>query len=243
MVPSAHVEPLHPGQDIPEALFHGGQGCLQRVGTLLAQRVEMESVQQAGQLFRHFPVPCFPRHAQAASLRAGIIDVMPFLGGAFRVDPQADAFPAFLRSRPELLQLPHGIEHNMVRVPQQLPELILPVSGAENMHLFPRHFLRAQPGFIQAAGLGSREIRGKQRVEIIVGEGFLGQQDPAPGMLRHRSQDPAVFLQPFLIHHIARRPERGEAFRRVPAGKTPEYFLSVHQSTSTGLWFSLRGRP
>ena len=240
---AAHVQPLHPGQHVAEAAFHRLQGRFQGVGVLLAQRMEMQAVQQFQQFFRHFPDPGFPRHAQAAALRAGIVDFVPLLGGAFRIDPQPDAFSAVFRPFPEPLQLVHGIEHDMVRIPQQLFEFILPVGSTEDVHLFSRHLLSAEPGFIQAAGLSSGKIRSQERIEIIVGEGFLGKQDPAPGAFRHRGQDPAVFLQPFFINHIAWRPEGGKAVRRVSADKPFEYFSLFHQSTRTGLWFSLRGRP
>ena len=131
----------------------------------------------------------------------------------------------------------------MIRVPQQFSEFILPVGSAENVHLFPRHFLRAEPCLIQAAGLGSGKTGCQERIEIIVGESLLGKQDPAPGAFRHRGQDLSVCLQPFFVNHVAGRPEGGKAVRRVAAGKPFEHFALFHQSTSTGLKFSLRGRP
>ena len=45
MVPAAKVEPLHPGQKIPELCFHRRQRQGQCIGILLAQGVEVQSVQ------------------------------------------------------------------------------------------------------------------------------------------------------------------------------------------------------
>ena len=49
MVSAAKVQPLHIRQDVSEFLRHGVQGGLQRVGILLAEGVEMQSVQQLHQ--------------------------------------------------------------------------------------------------------------------------------------------------------------------------------------------------
>ena len=45
VVPAAKVEPLHPGQKIPELCFHRRQRQGQCIGILLAQGVEVQSVQ------------------------------------------------------------------------------------------------------------------------------------------------------------------------------------------------------
>ena len=45
MVPAAKVEPLHPGQKTPELCFHRRQRQGQCIGILLAQGVEVQSVQ------------------------------------------------------------------------------------------------------------------------------------------------------------------------------------------------------
>ena len=50
VVPAAKVEPLHPGQQVTEFRFQRGQGGRQRVGILLAQGVEVQAVQQVGQV-------------------------------------------------------------------------------------------------------------------------------------------------------------------------------------------------
>ena len=45
VVPAAKVEPLHPGQKTPELCFHRRQRQGQCIGILLAQGVEVQSVQ------------------------------------------------------------------------------------------------------------------------------------------------------------------------------------------------------
>lgn len=50
VVSAAKVEPLHPGQQVTEFRFQRGQGGRQRVGILLAQGVEVQAVQQVGQV-------------------------------------------------------------------------------------------------------------------------------------------------------------------------------------------------
>ena len=59
VVSAAKVQPLHPGQQVAEAVFHGGQRQGQRVGILLAQGVEVQAVQQVGQVrvLRHSGIP------------------------------------------------------------------------------------------------------------------------------------------------------------------------------------------
>ena len=74
---------------------------------------------------------------------------------------------------------------------------------------------------------------------------LLGQQDLAACPLLHAQQDLAVAAQPGFIQQVAggrqffqfRRDGSAECRKRRP------HIPLVHQSTSTGLWFSLRGRP
>ena len=50
---------------------------------------------------------------------------------------------------------------------------------------FPAEFLMAQPGLIEAAGSGARQILPQQGIGVEHGKGLLGQQNLAPGLLRH----------------------------------------------------------
>ena len=69
VVPAAKVEPLHPGQQVTEFRFQRGQGGRQRVGILLAQGVEVQAVQQVGQVrvLRRSGIPLGTGGAQTAA--------------------------------------------------------------------------------------------------------------------------------------------------------------------------------
>ena len=133
----------------------------------------------------------------------------------------------------------------MVGVPQQLVHFICAVGRAENVHFFAGHFLRAEPRLIQAAGLGAREVRRQQRVQIVVAERLLRQQHLAPGTMGQPAQNLRVAGQGSFIQQVAGRGQGGK-FRRhcaVDSRKRRPCVALRHQSTRTGSWFSLRGRP
>ena len=76
---------------------------------------------------------------------------------------------------------------------QQRLELLLPVGGGKHVHL-PGEFLPAQAGLIQAAGGGAGQVPADQRVTGKHGEGLLGQEDLAAGLLGHLAEDLQVLL-------------------------------------------------
>ena len=247
VVPPAKVEPLHPGQQVTEFRFQRGQGGRQCVGILLAQGVEVQAVQQVGQVrvLRRSGIPLGTGGAQTAARGAGVIDLVALLGGVLGVHPQAHALARRLCGRAELCQLVGRVEHDVVSVLQQLLELVGPVGGAEHMVFLLRQLLPAQAALVQAAGLGARQIRSQHRVNIKVGKGLLGQQDLAACPLLHAQQDLAVAAQPGFIQQVAgggqcsqcslgevRQPRKGWAGVGQP-----------HQSTRAGAWLSERGRP
>ena len=176
-MPAAEVEPAHPGQQVPELLFHGCQRHGQRVGVLLAQGVEVQSVQQPGQgrVCLHGGVPLGTCGTQAAARGAGVVNGVALLGGALGVHPQPHALACGLCCGAELCQLPGRVEHDVVRILQKLCKFIVPVGGAEYMVLFFRQFLFAKAALVQAAGLGARQIGGQQRVHVKVGKRLLCQ--------------------------------------------------------------------
>ena len=198
MVPAAEVEPLHAGQQIPKFLFHRVQRGCQRVGVLLTQGVEVQTIQQGGQLRRclHGGIPLGAGSAKAAAGGAGVVDGVAFLRRALRVDAQANALACRLCRRAERRQLPGRVEHDMVRILQQFCKLILPVGGAEHMVLLVRQLLPAQAALVQAAGLGACQIRGQHWVHVKVGKGLLRQQNFAAGALLHAS----TVCTPLVVH-------------------------------------------
>ena len=236
----------------------------------------MQPIQQGNQRRGHLGIPLLPGGAQAAAGGAGIIDGMFLLGGAFRVDPQSHAFPRRPGPEAEFFQLAGGIEHDVVRIPQNFFKIPLPVAGAEHMDLLPRHLLRSQPGLKQAAGLRSIQVGRHGGIQVKVGKGLLRQEHFGSGFLRHRRQQRAVFQQLPLIQNIGRggyfcKQLGGVLFSQAPKGRAvvnghgePPFSWKqclcgntvglmavprrrdnavIPQSTSTGLWLSLRGRP
>ena len=181
----------------------------------------------------------------AAARRAGVIDGVAVLRRTFRVDAQPYAFPRRFGRGTEFCKLCRGVEHNVVGIAQQLIHLVCTVGGAEHVHLPAGHFLRAQPRLKQAAGLGARQMLCQQRVKIIVAERLLRQQHLAAGARRQCAKDFGILRQRALVYQVTGGRQGGKLRPGIPAEcrkRRPRIALR-HQSTSTGLWFSLRGRP
>ena len=244
---AAEVEPLHIGQQIAKLFCHGIQRHGQCIGVLLAESVEVQSVQklrQAGVL-RHGGIPCCAGRTKAAAGRAGVVDRVAVLRGAFRVDAQPYAFARSLDLCTEFCQLCRGVKDDMVGIAQQLVHLVRAVGGAEYMDFFAGHLLGTQPCLKQAAGLGARQVRRQQGIQVIVAERLLRQQHPAAGALCQPAQNLRVTGQRGLVQQIAGCGQGGK-FRRHCAADGRKWRPCIalyHQSTRTGLWFSLRGRP
>ena len=133
----------------------------------------------------------------------------------------------------------------MVGIAQQLVHLVRAVGGAEYMDFFAGHLLGTQPCLKQAAGLGASQVRRQQGIQVIVAERLLRQQHPAAGALCQPAQNLRVAGQGGLVQQVAGRWQGGK-FRRHRAAdgrKRRPCIVQCHQSTRTGLWFSLRGRP
>ena len=128
----------------------------------------------------------------------------------------------------------------MVGVLKKLPEVGLPVGGAEHMDFFIRHFLPAQPGLKQAAGLGAGKVLTHKGIALVVGKGLLGQQHLTAGALHKAGKNPAVFLQLGFLQNIGRAGKACKFLRAFHPGKGRS---CLHQGTSTGSKFSCRGRP
>lgn len=88
---AAAVEPMHSRKDIAEFGGNGVQRHVQRVGVLLAERVEVKPVEQRQQVRRHLGVPFGAGSAQPAAGRAGVVNRVALLGRAFGIDAQTKA--------------------------------------------------------------------------------------------------------------------------------------------------------
>ena len=103
-----------------------------------------------------------------------------------------------------------GVKDDVVGVLQELLKLVLPVGPAEHVDLPLGHLLLAQPGLIEAAGLGARQVPGQEGVEIVVGKSLLGQQHPAASTLRQSGEHFSVFPQPLLVDDVGRGGQLGK---------------------------------
>jgi len=88
VVSAAKVEPFHSRQQVCKLFLHCGQRHCQRIGVLLAQGVEVQTVQQGGQLRVrcHSGVPLSTGGAQTAAGCTGVVNFVSLLRGALRVD-------------------------------------------------------------------------------------------------------------------------------------------------------------
>ncbi len=175
VMPAAHVQPLHLWQHIAKPFFHRLQRGFQRICVLLTQGMKMQAIQKPGQFSVHLPLPLRSCRPESAARRTGVVDPVTLLSGTLRIDTESHAFPRRFGGRSKLCQLSGRIEHDVIGIPKQLLHFILPIGGAEDMNLFAGHLLCAKAGLIQAAGLGTTQIRGEHGVKIVVGKRLLGQ--------------------------------------------------------------------
>lgn len=102
----------------------------------------MKAVQKGDELFRHTFIPRAPRRSKPASRRAGVIDVMAFLGRAFRVDPKTKTLSRFFCLQAKAAQLAWGIKDHMVGILKDLIHFIVSVGAGKDMDLSLGHLSR-----------------------------------------------------------------------------------------------------
>ena len=221
---AAEVQPLHAAEETPKLFLEGFHRLLKRVGILFTECVDMQAVEQRQERFVEIGERC----AKARTGCAGIVDRMALLRGTFRVQAQAGGFPRSPRGRGKPPHLGRGVEHDVIRIAQQLVPLVLAVGRRENVR-FPAEFLVAETRFAQAACRGAGQVLPKQRIHGIHGERLLGKQNFAACALLHAAQDLKVARDKRFIHEKIRR-----------AGRLCE--LS-HSSTSVGFSSICQGRP
>ena len=175
----------------------------------------MKSVEQFGQMrvFLNGFIPLRTGGAEAAAGRTGIVNFVSLLRRALRVDAQTDAFARSFCFGRELLQLSRRIEHDVIRIAQQLVHFVLTVGGAKHMYLAARHFFSAEPRFKQAARFRTDQMRRENRIKIVIAERLLCQKHLAARALLQRAEHLCVMLQDGLVHEVARCGQRFE-FRR-----------------------------
>lgn len=88
MMTAAEVEPVQLVQIFAEAFFKSFGSRFQVIGVLLAEGVEVQSIQQRQQRF----IEVGKGSAQSGAGCARVIDGMTLLGGMFGIDAQTDGF-------------------------------------------------------------------------------------------------------------------------------------------------------
>ena len=251
MMSAAEVHPLHFMEIRTELFFHRFQCHRQIIRVLLAQRMEMYSVQTADLFLRHLPLQSFQRCPQPGERRAGIVDRMSLLSGALRVDAQPHAASCSPDLPPVFPDLSRRIKHDMITVLQDLVHLFLTVCRGKDMVLLP-HLLIPQPRLIQPARRRSGQVLPDQRIQRIHRKCLLCQKDMAPRLILDLLQDLQILPYPPLLHHKTRRlkfpslhnplPSKLQSLlRSCPAGYSPRIYSQDSPSTKqTGPVFSLR---
>ena len=132
----------------------------------------------------------------------------------------------------------------MACVLQQLAEVLLPVGPAEDVDLLVRQGLPAEPRLKQTAGLGPCQIRGQDRVAVVVAEGLLGQQEFAAAARGDFAQQRSVSSELPLVENVAGCDKAPEDFFGGLAVQRGEGSAGLgRHGTSTGSWDSDLGRP
>ena len=200
MVPAAEVQPAQPGEELAEACLDGVQRRLQRIGILLAERVEVQAAEQR----QHLGVELRPGNAEAGLLAAGVIDRVALLCGALGIDAQAGLLPGSEDLRRIGAQLGAGVEHDMVAQAGQLRDILGAVGGGEHM-VFALQLLGRQPGLKKAACRRAVEIFRDDRIDGEHGERLLRQQNFAACALTHAAENFKVPAQSGLVDQVIRR--------------------------------------
>ncbi|MNW49694.1 hypothetical protein D3C74_271240 [compost metagenome] len=196
---AAEIDPFHLRQPCSELLFNRIQRGRQIVRVLLAQGMKMKT-RHALQQFR---TEMLERHAKPRSDGARVVDVVPHLRGAFRVNAQTDFFTGRQHPIPVLLHLGERVKDHVIAELDDFVHLIVPVGRGKDVILLA-HRLVTEPGFEQAAGCRPAQILADQRISGVHRKCFLRQNNLRARPLHDAAQDLQVLFQKFLIDHITR---------------------------------------
>ena len=202
VVAAAEVDPLHLRQVLAELRLDGLEGDGERVGALLAERVEVQALKSLDGTLIKVAQP----HAEARARGARVVDGV-VLRRALGVDAQATRDAGRECRGAEFLPLCERVEDDVAADLRELRELGLLVGRREDMSLLAElaHLLMAEPRLVEAAGRRTREVLGDQRVVMVHGEALLGEQDVRARALLHLMQDAQVVLEQVLCDDVRRR--------------------------------------
>lgn len=237
VVAAAEVDPLHLRQVLAKLRLDGLERDGERVGALLAERVEVQTFKAIDGALVEVAQP----HAETRACGARVVDGV-VLCRALGIDAQAARDAGRERCGAELLPLCERVEDDVAADLCELRELRFLVGRREDVSLLAElaHLLMAEPRLVEAAGRCTREVLGDQRVVMVHGEALLGEQDVRARALLHLVQDAQVVLEQVLRDDVRGRRDLEELF----AVKRCQFsHLFPHQSTSSGSKLSFHGRP
>ena len=202
VVAAAEVDPLHLRQILAEFLLDGLEGDGERVGALLAERVEVQALKSLDGILLEVAQP----HTETRACGARVVDGV-VLRRALGVDAQATRDTGRKGRGAEFLPLCKRVEDDVAADLRELRELGLLVGRREDMSLLAElaHLLMAESRLVEAAGRRAREVLGDQRVVMVHGEALLGEQDVRARALLHLMQDAQVVLEQVLCDDVRRR--------------------------------------
>ena len=182
-MPAAQVEPLHSPQPRPELFLERLNRLVKRIGVLLAERVNVQPVNQIEQSARSRR-KFFQANAQAGSRRTGIVDRMR-LRRVLGIDPQPDrTMPHIIK---ELFELIERIEDDVIANLGNPIDLIRAEGGAVDVILAVK-MLRRQARFVEPRRRRPRQIFFDQRIKAEHRKTFLRQQNFYPRRPLQRRQ-------------------------------------------------------
>lgn len=230
VVSAAEIDVLHAPEELAKTLFRRRDGPLQAIRVLFAQVVPV----QAGYAFEQVGTEVLAPDSKARSRRARIVDGhRPF--GVLRVDAHAkldltSKAPRLLGDKaPELLELPEGIEDDVVGRGAQVEDVGLGISGREGVHLAPELF-PPEPGLMRRTGADSVQHLAQDRKDAPHGKTLQRQQDLATRTLLDLRQHVQIAADEPQVDHEGRRGDL--------AGIKPVRGAAVHHRSTT-----TQGRP
>ena len=137
------------------------------------------------------------QNAEATAFHTGVIDGV-VLGGMHGIDAQATTFAAGEGAVFEMLPLAEAVEDDVAGVVEEFVEPMILVGGRKHVG-FAAHFLKAEAGFIKAAGGGAAKDAANLRVALVDAEGFLGEEDFGAALVHDAFEDLQIAVEGFFV--------------------------------------------
>jgi len=210
---AAEIEPLHALHVAAEAHFKRRDRAHEIVRVLLAQRVEMETLDAVEQVRLKVRLG----DAQTRGRAARVIDgVVARLRRALRIETQTAALSGHARQIAVLFPLRERVEHDVVGIIQDFMELVRRVRGRIDMRL-AAEFLVTQPRLEQTGRGRSGEVFAQQRIGRKHGKRLLREQDLRAAAPRDVAQHRKVLHKAVFVDDKAGSRKIGKSHISPPA--------------------------